>query len=76
MNIMIRNVDAGAVAKIDELAKSKGMSRNAYLKSYLENLSVLGALKELDNKYASIIADVSQVIENNTIMLEKIERRL
>lgn len=53
--VRIRNVDAAAIAKIDELAAKRGMSRNAYLKQYIENLAVLEELKELDNRYASLV---------------------
>lgn len=64
--IRIRNVDAAAAAKIDELAAAQGKSRNAYLKQYLESLAVLEDLKEQENRYASLILTVSEAIERNT----------
>ncbi len=72
MELKIRNVDAGAVARIDEVAKKKGMSRNQYLKVYIENLAVLGELKAMENKYELLLNKISKIIENNTDELERI----
>ena len=67
--VRIRNVDAAAVAKIDELAQKRNMSRNAYLKQYIESLAVLDELKELDNRYASLVQTMVEAIEQNTTAL-------
>lgn len=70
--IKIRNIDAAALHRIDQLADKKGMSRNAYLKSYIETLSVLNELKEQENKYANLVNSVAEVVEHNTEELKKI----
>ena len=72
--VRIRNVDAAAIAKIDELAAKRGMSRNAYLKQYIENLAVLEELKELDNRYASLVNIVAEAMEQNTAALNELRR--
>ncbi|MGN0173639.1 MAG: ribbon-helix-helix protein, CopG family [Acutalibacteraceae bacterium] len=70
MEIKIRNVDAAAVAKIDELARKKGQSRNEYLRQHLERLSVIGEMKALESRYVELVKNISRVIENNTDELE------
>lgn len=50
------------------------MSRNAYLKQYIENLAVLEELKELDNRYASLVNIVAEAMEQNTAALNELRR--
>ena len=50
MNVTIRNLDAGVVMKLNEIAKKQGLSREEYLRTYLENLAVLDEMKKLDLK--------------------------
>lgn len=76
MDILIRNVDAGSVAKIDELATKKNMSRNAYLKTYIETLSVLNELKDQENKYSNLVNTMLEVIQQNTSELKLIKSLL
>jgi len=71
--IRIRNVDACAVAKIDELAKQKGMSRNQYIKLMIESLSVLDEVKDIQTDYKNLVLDLAEVIEKNTNELMKIQ---
>lgn len=70
--IRIRNVDAGAVARIDELAEKKGLSRNQYLKLQIESLSIAGTLKEYEDKYVNLVENVLAVVENCTAELERV----
>lgn len=71
--VMIRDVDSAAIAKIDELWKKKGFrSREAYLRKYINNLAVLDELKDIENKYQSILNLCIRVIENNTETLERV----
>ena len=70
--IRIRNVDAGAVAKIDELAEKKGLSRNQYLKAQIESLAISSTLKEYEDRYINLVENVLSVVENCTAELERI----
>lgn len=72
--VRIRNVDPAALAKIDSLANKKNMSRNSYLKAYIETLSILGELKELESRYASLVERMGDIVEHNTN--EMIELRI
>lgn len=64
--IRIRNVDAGAVARIDQLAANAGKSRNAYLKEYIETISILNQLTEQDENYRSLVNNVLNIVSENT----------
>lgn len=74
--VRIRNVDAGAIARIDQLAATANKSRNQYLKEYIENLSVLNELKEMDNHYESLVNNVLTVINNNTEQIRRLRKEL
>lgn len=74
--IRIRNVDAGAVARIDQLAAAANKSRNQYLKEYIESLSVLNQLNELDNNYNSLVNNVLVVISENTKQIRLLRKQL
>lgn len=63
MDLLIRNVEPVAVKKIDELAKAKGISRNEFLKIYLENLSVLDSLKNIQVRFEEALLNVGCTLE-------------
>lgn len=82
-DISIRNLDSVVVAKLDELAKKKKLSREEYLRRYLSRLSEMEEIKNLDEKYKNLVdvlvdrlQQANDVIEANTIMLEKIEKKM
>lgn len=79
MEIKIRNADPVIVRKIDELAKKHHMSRNQYLLRCLSRYATVQDVEELDGRYANLIDLLAQrleqandVIESNSILLEKI----
>lgn len=74
--VRIRNVDAGAIARIDQLAAAAGKSRNQYLKEYIENLSVINELKEMDNKYQSLVNNILTIITNNSEQIRKLRKEI
>lgn len=71
--LYIRGIDDSVLAKLDDLAKSKGMSRNAYVKKYVQSLAVLSDLKELDSKYAVLVKNMSSVLEQTVDYLKRNE---
>lgn len=76
LEIKIRNVDPAAVKKIDELAKKKKLSRNQYLKNYVETLSVLEELKKQEERYVELTKLLAGLVERNTTVLSKVDRVL
>ena len=76
MNVTVRNLDAGVVMKLNEIAKKQGLSREEYLRTYLENLAVLDEMKKLDLKYAQLVREMAVIIDNNTKVLKKVNDTL
>lgn len=76
MNVTVRNLDAGVVMKLNEIAKKQGLSREEYLRTYLENLVVLDEMKKLDLKYAELVREMAVIIDNNTKVLKKVNDTL
>ena len=70
--IKIRNIDPAALTKIESLAKKAGMSRNMYLKRYIETLSVLGDIKELENRYTALVTLTNKAMKRNTVTLSRL----
>ena len=76
MNVTVRNLDAGVVMKLNEIAKKQWLSREEYLRTYLENLAVLDEMKKLDLKYAELVREMAVIIDNNTKVLKKVNDTL
>lgn len=81
--IKIRNLDPVILKKIDETAKKKNLSREEYLRRYLTKISELEDVIQLDEKYANLVAALSdrmeqanEIIEVNTMILEKVSQKL
>lgn len=78
MDFMVRDIDDGALAKIDMLARKRGISRNRYVVEALESLAILGELKAVEEKYSNLVNVMADVVEKNTEALrlqnEKIDQ--
>ena len=74
--IYIRNVDPGVLAKIDELAEQKHISRNKLVNIILETFIITDKVKEIENNYSSLVETVTAAIQNNTIALNTIQLQL
>lgn len=78
MEIKIRKVDPVIVKKLDELAKSHGISREEYLRKWLVKVATMEDVEKLENKYSNLIevlADrleqANDVIESNSRVIEE-----
>ncbi|MBD8045803.1 hypothetical protein [Clostridium faecium] len=71
MEIKIRGLSKETVAKIDELAKQKGLSRNEYLKGHLETFSNSNKLLEVESRYSILMQKTLKVLNYNTLALNK-----
>lgn len=74
--IYIRNVDAGVLAKLDEIANSKHISRNRLVNIILETYVTTDKIKEIENNYSSLVETVTAAIQNNTIALNTIQTQI
>ena len=83
MNISVRGLDAAVVKKIDELARKNKVSREEYIRRYLTKVSELEDIQNIDEKYHNLVDAVvdrleqaHDIIESNTLALEKISEKL
>lgn len=72
MNIIIRDVDPMIVKKLDEMAKKQSISREAFLRKKLEQMSALVITEETNDKYSEIVDLTISVIKENTKELNKL----
>lgn len=72
MEIKIRNIDVKSIQKIDEIAKGKGLSRQQFLKNYIETLSVIDIIHDNESKYIDLVNQLYFVIKENTNVLSQI----
>ncbi|MDF9530224.1 ribbon-helix-helix protein, CopG family [Bacillus cereus] len=66
MNVLIRDLDASLVKRIDELAKAKNISRQEFLHRYISNLAVLQDMKDLQDKHIELQKQSMILIKQNT----------
>ncbi|WP_259457372.1 ribbon-helix-helix protein, CopG family, partial [Bacillus thuringiensis] len=66
MNVLIRDLDASLVKRIDELAKAKKISRQEFLHRYISNLAVLQDMKDLQDKHIELQKQSMILIKQNT----------
>lgn len=66
MNVLIRDLDASLVKRIDELAKEKKISRQEFLHRYISNLAVLQDMKDLQDKHIELQKQSMILIKQNT----------
>ena len=72
MEIKIRNLDVKTTQRLDEVAKGKGLSRQQFLKNYIETLSVIDIIKDNETKYVDLVNQLSFLIKENTNVLSQI----
>lgn len=69
MDINVRNVNPYAVKKLDELAKSKGMSRSEYVRETLESLALI-SMRD------GVVDRLEKQIEANNILMQQTTKTL
>lgn len=72
MDVKVRGVDAAAVAKIDQIAKSQNISRNEFLKRQIEHIAFFPDLLSVENKYRNLVNEIIPVIEQNNKLYDEI----
>lgn len=75
-DLKIRNVDKLVIAKLDQEAYSRGMSREAFLRMYLQNLAVLNELTLLDDKYQNILSVNADALAAVASELQKLRKSI
>lgn len=70
--IKIRGLKKEVIAKLDVIAKEKGISRNEFLKDNIEKLAVLNEMKKFEADYKLTVDKILKVININTLVLRAI----
>lgn len=70
--LRLRNVDAAALAKLEQIAEKKGLRRNDYIKRIVENAAYSSELLLLDEKYEALVDTVLQIIQMNTSEINRL----
>ena len=68
-DLLIRNVDDYVLMRLSEMAKSKGVSRSAYVRDQLTLLSEYPDLMEKDEAYKRMFDRVIPILEKTLEML-------
>lgn len=71
MEILIRDMSAATVKELDQKARNAGLSRQEYLKGYLERLAAVDAFRNEREEYASLVKNMAKIIGNNTEQMKK-----
>lgn len=74
--LYIRNVDAAVIAKIDELAAERGISRNKYVNIILETFAYSDKVKESEEKYTELVTSTINAMNNVTLALNQMKNSL
>ena len=78
--INIRNVDEAAAVKIAAAAKKQGLSREEYLRRWLNTLSIMDELKEKDRQHTTTLRNLTDTLsalqQSLNELPEEIIRRL
>lgn len=72
MEIKIRGINPHAIAKIDELAKEKKLSRNEYLKNVLEEFSFLQMNENVNDRLEKQIQVNNIFMKRNSESLDEL----
>lgn len=74
--ITIRNIDSITNKRLCEMAKDQGLSKEEFLRRKLKEITLLEFQNIEIDKYKNLVEYVTNVIENNTNVLNRIERSL
>ncbi|MGA5675881.1 hypothetical protein ACPCKQ_29070 [Bacillus bombysepticus] len=74
MNVLIRDLDASLVKRIDEQAKAKKISRQEFLHRYISNLAVLEDMKDMQDKFTELQKQNMILIKQNSQTMNRMLR--
>ncbi len=75
MDIIIRNLDPKIIRTIEQMAEEKELSRNTFLIQMLEEMTSMQTFTEMESRYKMLLEKCLDVIQNNTLALQKISAR-
>ena len=70
-SIIVRNIEDEVVRRLDELAEAKEMSRETYLRGILKNHVMAAEIREVENRYGSLVEKTAAQLNVLTDSIEK-----
>lgn len=78
--VTIRNLDEFTWCKLNDMAEKAGMKREAFLRMTLKNIAISDEVKNVEDKYTTLVKSLSEfielqgeIIERNTVILEELK---
>lgn len=76
MEIKVRSLEEHTVCVLNGLARAQGKSRNQYLKEQLTLLAEFPLLQEREDRYQTLVKQLTRIIQENTQLMEELLRIL
>ncbi|TLG71170.1 FitA-like ribbon-helix-helix domain-containing protein [Culicoidibacter larvae] len=74
--IRVRNVPKDIVAILDEQAKRSGLSREEFLREWLEIIAKHGLRKDIDMQYGYLLGELLNAFHEQTIVINNLVKVL
>lgn len=71
--LTIRNVSDTTILKLDEIAKKKGMSRQALIRNTLDTFVLSSDIRAVENRYAELLNQIIPVLKENAKTLDEVK---
>ena len=86
-NLYIRGLDPEVKAKLEKMARKKGLSLNKYVTNFLSDYVVNPTVKAQEEKFSNLVKDMTglyqslltstkEVISENTLVLQEVKERI
>lgn len=86
-NLYIRGLDPEVKAKLEKMARKKGVSLNKYVTNILSDYVVNPTVKAQEEKFSNLVKDMTglyqslltstkEVISENTLVLQEVKERI
>lgn len=70
-DILIRNVPNDVALKLNEMAASKGLSREAFLRNYFLTLTARKEVQFAEDKFGNLVNVLLDRLEENNMIMEQ-----
>lgn len=70
MEVKVRELEETIVKKIDQMAKQKDLSRQEFLKKYIEKIAIEGEETRYERDYKEMLEKVLYVLQENTELMK------
>jgi len=75
MDLKIRDLDAGAMQVLKEVAREQNVSRNELLKRHIEDLAQFNGIKRAEKELDSTLSRVGDALEMTYNRLDQLEKQ-